>query len=129
MTEWKVSFVRMNDVRNGSGADMAKLLSGLGLCVKAGKVIFGVPMICEAMKKSQDNGKNAMNFPLLVLEAGDTSENTHKKISDKCKFYRVEHIRLCCGGEQLAAAVGKSSALGAVAVTDMGMCLLIKKYI
>ena len=95
----------------------------VGLCVKAGKVVFGVPMICEAMRRG---GKDA---PLLVIEAMDTSENTHKKITDKCNFYGVEHIRLLLDGERLAAAVGKNSSIGAVAVTDGGLCLLVKKYI
>ena len=59
-----------------------RILSSLGLCSKAGKLIFGVPMIIEAMQK----GKKIY----LVLEAGDTSDNTHKKITDKCSFYGVE---------------------------------------
>lgn len=112
----------MSDVV-GSMADAEKMLSTLGLCVKAGKVIFGVPMICEAMRRG---GKDA---PLIVLEASDTSDNTHKKISDKCKFYGVEHVRLCHDGARLGGAVGKTSKLSAVAVTDKGLCLLIKKYI
>ena len=73
---------------NDSSKSTDRLLSTLGLCVKAGKVIFGVPMVCEAMRKG---GKNA---PVLVLEAADTSDNTHKKISDKCNYYNTKHIRL-----------------------------------
>ena len=112
----------MNERTEGA-VNEQKILSLIGLSVKAGKVIFGVPMICEAMKKG---GKNA---PQLVLEAADTSENTHKRITDKCKFYGVEHIRLCHDGASLAQAVGKTSQLGAVALTNKGFCLLIKKYI
>lgn len=100
-----------------------RLLSGLGLCVKAGRVIFGAPMICEALKKS-GAGK-----PTLVLEAADTSENTHKRITDKCTYYRVRHIRLGCGGEELSAALGKTSFLAAVAVTDEGMTRLLEPYL
>ena len=128
MTEWKESFATMsNNIRTDSekdklGAD-AKLLSAVGLCVKAGKVIFGVPMICDALKRGEKNA------PLLVLESSDNSENTHKKITDKCAYYGVRHVMLCQSGEQLAAAVGKSSHIGAVAVTDKGFCQLIEKYI
>lgn len=100
-----------------------KLLSTLGLCVKAGKVIFGVPMVCEAMRKG---GKNT---PVLVLEAVDTSENTHKRITDKCTYYNIKHQRLDIGGEELAERLGKSAHLGAVALTDSGLCALIEKYI
>ena len=108
-----------------SGADGSetRLLPSLGLCAKAGAAVFGVPMICEAMRRG---GKNA---PLLVLEASDTSDNTHKKITDKCKFYGVRHVRLSCTGDVLAAALGKSASLGAVAITDGGLCRMIEKYI
>ena len=100
-----------------------KLLSSLGLCVKAGRAICGVPMICEAMRKG---GRNA---PLIVLEASDTSDNTHKRLTDKCSYYNVRLVRISCGTDELAAALGKSASLGAVAVTDSGMCRLIEKYI
>lgn len=97
-----------------------RILGSLGLCSKAGKLIFGVPMIIEAMQK----GKKIH----LVLEAGDTSDNTHKKITDKCSFYGVEKIRLECGGGELASAVGKTSSLAAVAITDEGFFKMISKY-
>ena len=115
----------MSDTKNlGQGSfDERKLLSALGLCVRAGKVIFGVPMICDAMRKG---GKGS---PCLVLEASDTSENTHKRITDKCDFYKTKHIRLGCDGVTLAASLGKSSSLGAVAVTDPSMCAMVEKYI
>ena len=100
-----------------------RLISALGLCAKAGKLVFGVPMICEALRKG---GKNA---PLLVLEVADTSENTHKKISDKCKYYNTRLVRLGCTGNELGAALGKTSCLAAVAITDKNFCLLAEKYV
>ena len=77
-------------------------------------------MIIEAMQK----GKRVY----LVLEAQDTSDNTHKKITDKCNFYGVEKIRLEFDGATLAAAVGKSSTLAAVAITDEGFYKMVSKY-
>ena len=103
--------------------DERKLLSALGLCVKAGAAIIGVSMICDAMR-----GGGAKK-PLLVLEASDTSENTHKRLTDKCRYYGVECIKLECGGETLAAALGKTSSLAAVAVTDGNMRKMVEKYI
>ena len=129
MTEWKESFATMSNntqtdsEKNNNTETERKLLSAVGLCVRAGKVIFGVPMICDALRRG---GKNA---PLLVLESSDNSENTHKKITDKCAYYGVKHVMLSQSGVQLAAAVGKSSHIGAVAVTDKGFCQLIEKYI
>jgi ribosomal protein L7Ae-like RNA K-turn-binding protein len=98
----------------------SRVFGSLGLCAKAGKMIFGVPMIIEAMQK----GKRVY----LVLEAGDTSENTHKKITDKCKFYGVEKVRLDVDGGTLGATVGKSSVLAAVAITDESFYKMVSKY-
>ena len=100
-----------------------KLLLSLGLCARARALIYGVPMICDALRRG---GKNS---PLLVIEAADTSENTHKRLTDKCSYYNIRHVRLLCTGEELAAAVGKSSTIGAVAVTDENFVKLIEKNI
>lgn len=97
-----------------------RILGSLGLCAKAGKLICGVPMIIEAMQK----GKKV----LLVLEAGDTSDNTHKKITDKCKYYGVEKIRLDTDGGTLGSSVGKSGVLAAVAITDEGFYKMVSKH-
>jgi ribosomal protein L7Ae-like RNA K-turn-binding protein len=93
----------------------------LGLCSKAGRLIYGVPMIIEAMQK----GKKIY----LVIEAGDTSDNTHKKITDKCSFYGVEKIRVDADGVELASRIGKSSSLAAVAITDERFYQMVSKNI
>ena len=100
-----------------------RLLSSLGLCARAGKIIFGVPMICDALKKTGDAK------PALVIEASDTSEGTHKRIADKTAFYRVRTVRIDCDGATLALALGKTSSLAAVAIKDKEMCKLVEKYI
>ena len=103
--------------------DEKKLLGALGLCARARKLIFGVPMICEAMR----SGKNSS--PLIIFEAADTSDNTHKRIADKAAYYQVRTVRLKCDGATLASALGKTSSLGAVAITDEQMCKMVEKYI
>ena len=94
-------------------------LGSLGLCAKAGKLIYGVPMIIEAMQK----GKKVY----LVIEASDTSDNTHKRITDKCSFYGVETIRIDADCIELSSYVGKSSMLAAVAITDEGFYKMVSK--
>ena len=96
-----------------------KLLMTLGLCFKAGYAICGTDLICDALK-------NAKKPPILVLEASDTSENTHKRISDRCTFYNTEHIRLDVSSSDLGAAFGKKSLIAAVGITDIGFCRSIK---
>lgn len=102
-----------------------KLLSALGMATRAGTLIFGVPMICEALGSHRQGAK----YPKIVFEACDSSENTHKRISDRCTYYNVRHIRLEIDGGTLASALGKISSLAAVALTDDNFCRLVEKYI
>ena len=102
--------------------DEKKLLGMLGLCRRAGKLIIGTPMVCEYIS----NAKKTDGDTVMVIEASDTSDNTHKKITDKCKFYNVRHIRIETDAETLGGALGKS-AVAAVAVTDKDMCVAVNK--
>ena len=92
--------------------DKERLLGMAGLAVKAGKVIFGTPMVCDAMRA----GKTIY----LVIEANDTSANTHKRVTDKCAYYGVPHIRIDADTGEFARALGKSGDLAVVAVPDRG---------
>lgn len=103
--------------------DEKKLLSSLGLCARAGKITVGVPLICEAMRRG------GVSAPRLVIEASDTSDNTHKRISDRCGYYNVRAVRIDADAMTLATAIGKQSPVGAVAVNDTQMCRLVEKYI
>lgn len=100
--------------------EIKKLLTTIGLCAKAGRLVFGTDQICEALR----NGKRA---PIMVVEASDTSDNTHKRITDRCTYYSVRHIRIEADAATLGAAVGKSSAISAVGITDEGFCRAIEK--
>ena len=110
MTQWRASWKRMENER---------LMQALGLCAKARALVFGTPMVCEALRQK--------NKPYLVIEAADNSQNTAKRIADKCTFYEVEHWQIAAGGDALARAVGKQARVAAVAVTDENLCKLLHK--
>ena len=55
-----------------------KVLSLIGLAMKAGKCVSG-----ETMTESETKSGKAK----FVIVAGDASENTKKKFGDMCKFY------------------------------------------
>ncbi len=100
-----------------------KALAYLGFAVRAGRVVIGVPLICEALKKAQHGRENA---PLIVLEADDTSANTHKRITNRTTYYNTPSVQLSLDGAALATAVGKrGGTVGAVAVTDVGLAAQI----
>ena len=88
-----------------------KLLSTLGLCARARKLVMGTPMVCEALRDKK-------NPVIAVLEASDTSGNTHKKLSDKTAFYGVPLYRLTADTARLGRAVGESGGVAAAGVID-----------
>ena len=94
------------------------LLTTIGLAAKAGKLIFGTEQICEALRC----GKKVF----LIIEASDTSENTHKRIGDKSSYYGVRKERIDADSASLGSAVGKSP-LAAVGITDEGFCVAVDK--
>lgn len=101
----------------------ARALSYLGLAVRARRAIIGVPLICGALKKAQNGGEKA---PLIVIEAANTSQNTHKRIADRTAYYKVPTVRLSLDGDALATAVGKrGGVVGAVGVTDPNLAAAI----
>ena len=108
--------------------DEKNILGVIGLCRGAGKAVVGVPMICELLKKRSLKKSVSDEIGIIVVEASDTSENTHKKITDKCAYYNVKHVRLSADCLTLGRAVGKGGAVGAVAINDAGFCraLLMK---
>lgn len=100
-----------------------RLISGIGLCRKAGKTVCGVPMVCDAMRAG---GANA---PCLVLYPNDCSDNTRKRIVNKCAFYETDARELPIGGGELARAVGKTAELGAVGITDKGLAAVVLRHL
>ena len=95
-----------------------KLLLALGLCARARGLIYGTPMVCEALRAKQK--------PKLVVEAGGNSQNTSKRIADKCSFYGVELWQIEADGEALAHAVGKTGRVAVVAITDENLCRMVQ---
>ncbi|MBR2010464.1 MAG: 50S ribosomal protein L7ae [Clostridia bacterium] len=101
----------------------AKALSYLGFAVRARRAVIGVALVCEALKKAPNGSEKA---PLIVLEAADTSANTHKRIADRTLYYKTPAVRLSVDGGALATAVGKrGGTVGAVGVTDQNLAAAI----
>ena len=99
-----------------------KLLSTVGLCARARKLVMGTPMVCEALRSRKP--------PVLaVLEASDTSDNTHKKLADKCAYYQVPLYRLTADTARLGKAIGKTGAVAAVGLTDENLYRALTRYL
>ncbi len=94
-----------------------KLTGMIGLCRKAGKTVCGTPLVCLALAKTEK--------PCLVLLAENASAGTQKKIKNKTAFYGVPYITIPLTTDALAAAVGKTGDVAAVAVTDTNLASAI----
>ena len=100
-------------------SDEKKLLGVIGLCRGAGKAVIGTDMICDHLRRHGGGS-------VIVIEASDTSENTAKRLADKCAYYKAEHIKISSDCATLGRALGKS-AVAAVAIADEGFCRAVKK--
>ena len=88
----------------------AKLLGLLGLCVRAGRAIFGTQLICDTLR---DGGEIC-----LVVMASGASDNTKKRLTDRCTYYGVKLLTADVTAEEFGHALGKGGELAAVGVTD-----------
>lgn len=93
-----------------------KLLSNLGLALRAGKLVTGDEGVLDAVRTGKAR---------LVVLAADASENTRKKYRDKCSSYQVPIIEYGTR-EQLGSSVGKAERV-ILAITDPGFAQLIAK--
>ena len=96
-------------------------LLALGLCARARNLVFGTEAVCEALRGGRET-------VYAVVEASNTSENTHKRILDKCHFYHVQRFQLTFSeADELGRALGKKGPIAAVGITDKRMAEMVEK--
>ena len=95
-----------------------KVLSMVGLAMRAGKVASGEFSTENAVK----SGK-----AVLVLVAGDASENTKKMFTNMCAFYQVP-LKIYGTKETLGRALGKEYR-ASLALLDRGLGGAVLKLI
>lgn len=86
-----------------------RLLSFLGLCKRAGKLISGAETVSKAIAEGR---------ALLVLYADNVSNNSLKSVLKTAAEHDVPARRLTRSKEELSFALGK--LCGIVCVTDRG---------
>lgn len=95
-----------------------KYLNLLGLANVAKGVVSG-----ETLIKSI-----SANETKLVIIAHDASDNTKKKITNKCHFYHVDYFIVDEDIDTISKAVGKSNRV-AIGITNQGFAKKIKELI
>ncbi|MFP3916228.1 YlxQ family RNA-binding protein [Lysinibacillus telephonicus] len=86
-----------------------QFLQLLGLAARARKVVSGEELVVKEIRNN--NAK-------LVILASDASNNSSKKIQDKCTYYNVEY-HVFGDRYRLGTAIGKEARV-ALAITDSG---------
>ncbi|MFF2888118.1 L7Ae/L30e/S12e/Gadd45 family ribosomal protein [Paenibacillus sp. NPDC057967] len=95
-----------------------KVLSQLGMAMRAGKLITGDEIVLKAVRAGKAH---------LVILAGDASDNTKKKFRDKCGTYGIQ-LAEAFDREQLGRAIGKPERV-VLAVTDMQFGKMIGSHL
>lgn len=86
-----------------------KFLSMLGLCRRAGKVIIGTPLVTSILPSGKVK---------VVFYTSDASENTKKRITDKCKFYNTNCVMVEITSDDIGKMVGMSTPVCVIGVID-----------
>lgn len=102
----------MNEDKN-----LKQLLFSVGLARKAGKLVSGTDSVCDEIRK---------NKIFLVLCSNDISDNTKKKISDCCTYYKAKLCFCEVSKEALGKSIGKPFS-ACVGITDKNLSELISR--
>jgi ribosomal protein L7Ae-like RNA K-turn-binding protein len=92
----------------------------LGFAMRAGKLVIGTDLICRSMSKGAVR---------LVVVSRSASDATKKKLFVKSDYYGISAIEAEIDTERLGKLLGKTYTPAAVAVTDEGFAVEIKKAV
>jgi ribosomal protein L7Ae-like RNA K-turn-binding protein len=115
MADVKISKKQLDEAVN------KKILSLLGLSVRAGKLVTGTDKICDEIRRHgmpSEDGKGYSTCGIAVI-ASDASANTKKRIMNACNYYRVECVSVKLTQSQIADITGKA-AVASCATFDRG---------
>lgn len=93
---------------------MNKALNTLGICACARKISYGETLLKDIKNKNV----------CLVIIANDASDNSKKRIIDKCNYYDCENI-VAFDKNSISKAIGRMDLVSAVGIKDYN---LVKKF-
>ncbi|MEW9667675.1 YlxQ family RNA-binding protein [Ammoniphilus sp. 3BR4] len=95
-----------------------KIEQFLGLAQRAGKLVTGEELVVKAVRSKLAH---------LVILSGDASDNTKKKLMDKCRTYDIP-LRLFADRYRLGHYIGKEQRV-VIGVKDSGFARELLKYL
>lgn len=97
-----------------------RFLFMLGLARKAGAIIIGTELVTKALASGKVK---------LVIYTQNSSQNTTKRVTDKCKFYGVECEMTEHTSDEVSSAIGKSGSVCVLGITNESFSNQLKTLI
>ena len=97
---------------------MNKVLSTLGMCACARKISYGETLLKDIKSKKV----------YYVVVASDASDNSKKRIADKCNYYKCEYI-IALDKDSMSKAIGRIDLVSAVGIKDFNLVKKLKENI
>lgn len=98
---------------------MNNILSNLGICRRAGKLVSGFDAVCGLFSKNSSD--------IVVFLTSDASPKTVKEIKYHADKHKIEVIMIPVTKSDICNILNKSFAV--LAVIDLNMANMIKKYL
>jgi len=95
-----------------------KVLNTLGICTCARKISYG-----ETLLKDIKNKK-----VYFVVVVSDASDNSKKRLIDKCEFYKCQYT-IMLTKESITKAIGRVDLVSAVGIKDYNLVKKLKENI
>jgi ribosomal protein L7Ae-like RNA K-turn-binding protein len=97
---------------------MNKLSGAIGMCYRSRNCVFGFDNALKCIKKKKSH---------LILVAEEASNDTKKRIYDKCKYYNVDIETL--NMSEILEKLNLSMNIKIISINDINFKKLIKKHI
>ena len=97
---------------------MNKGLNTIGMCKCANKISYGETLIKDIQKRVVS----------LVVICSDTSDNSKKKIIDKCNFYKCEYI-IAYTQLEICKVIARVYPVSAIGIKDSNLAKKLKENI
>ena len=95
---------------------MNKALNTLGICACARKISYGETLLKEIKSKKV----------YFVVVANDASDNSKKRIIDKCNYYNCKYC-IALDKSSITKSIGRVDLVSAVGIKDHNMVKKLKE--
>lgn len=95
---------------------MNKALNTIGICKCANKISYGETLI-------KDIKNHSVNLVVICI---DTSNNSKKKIIDKCNYYKCEYVEAFLQAE-IMKMISRSDPVSAIGIKDSNLAKKLKE--